>query len=205
MSLPKIMAYGLDKFRRAWRRLLMLLMRPAFSKHGRNLIFDPNDHFNYENIEVGDDVSIGTGAMLLATESRIVMGNKVMLGPKVTIVGGNHNTSVVGKFMYDVHEKRPEDDQDVIIEDDVWIGSGAIILKGVRIGRGSIVAAGALVKKSIPPYVVAGGVPSRIIGLRFGNIETILEHEKNLYPPDRRLSSETLHSLLGDFVEKLDR
>jgi len=79
-------------------------------------------------------------------------------GSNVTIIGGDHNASVVGKFMYDyeVQEKRPEDDQDVIIEDDVWIGTGAIILKGVRLGRGSIVAAGALVRKDVLPYTIVG-------------------------------------------------
>lgn len=196
MILFKVLALGLVKARSAWRRFLMLLLRSAFRGHGRRLIFNPNDHFTFENIEVGDDVSIGSGAMLLATESKIIFGNKVMLGPNVTIVGGNHNTSVVGKFMYDVQDKRPEDDQDVILEDDVWIGSGAIILKGVRIGRGAIVAAGALVNRDVPPYAVVGGVPARVLGLRFDDLDTILEHEKNLYPPAGRLPVEDLHSSL---------
>ncbi len=94
--------------------------------------------------------------------------------------------------MCDVIEKRPEDDQDVIIDDDVWVGSGAIILKGVRVGRGSIIAAGAVVNKDVPPYSIVGGVPARKIGTRFGNVETILKHEASLYQADNRLSVECL-------------
>ncbi|CAG0905860.1 unnamed protein product, partial [Darwinula stevensoni] len=80
-----------------------------------------------------------------------------MFGPNVTIMGGNHNTSVIGAFMYDVREKLPENDQPVIIEDDVWVGTGVIILKGVTIGKGSIIAAGSVVTKSCKPYSILGG------------------------------------------------
>lgn len=192
MTLLRTFSRTLVLLRLVWRRGWMILLRPAFRRHGANLLFDPRDHFNYQNIEIGDDVTIGSGATLMATESRIIIGNKVLMGPKVTIIGGDHNTSQIGKFMYDVTEKRPEDDQDVIIEDDVWIGSGAIILKGVRLGRGSIVAAGAVVKKEVLPYTIVGGVPARVIAIRFGNLEAISRHDRALYPPDRRLHPDEL-------------
>ncbi len=179
------------------RRSLMYLYYPLFRSHGKHFIFDPQDDFTYQNIEVGDDVSIGNGAVLMATESKIIMGNKVMFGPNVTVVGGNHNTSVVGQFMYDVHEKRPEDDQDVVIEDDVWVGSGAIILKGVRIGRGSIIAAGAVVIKDVLPYTIVGGTPAKIISIRFENLETLKMHDSALYPPEKRLSLERLEEIIN--------
>ncbi len=188
-------------WQRIWRRLKMLILRPAFKRYGKNFIFDPNGHYNCDHIEVGDDVSIGVGALFMASESKIVIGNKVMFAPYVTVIGGNHNTSVVGKFMYDVQEKRPEDDHDVIFEDDIWVGSGAIILKGVRVGRGSIIAAGAVVTKDVPPYAVCGGIPARVLSYRF-NQETILAHEAALYPLDKRLSpgdiAKYLNQLGGD-------
>jgi acetyltransferase-like isoleucine patch superfamily enzyme len=53
-----------------------------------------------------------------------------------------------------------------VIEDDVWIGHGATVLKGVRIGRGAVVAAGAVVTRNVEPYTVVGGVPARLIGRR---------------------------------------
>ena len=56
---------------------------------------------------------------------------------------------------------------DIIIEDDVWIGYGAIILSGVHIGQGAAIAAGAVVSKDVPAYAIVGGVPAKIIKYRF--------------------------------------
>ena len=166
------------------RRLKMLMLRPLFRRHGRNFIFDPDAHYSFGTIEVGDDVFIAHGASLGAAISTIRIGSKVMLGPGVMIRGGNHNTSVVGVRMADVRQKLPGDDEDVHIEDDVWIGAGAIILKGVRIARGSIVAAGAVVTKSFPPYSIIGGVPARLIRPRWDEA-TICRHEELLARGDR--------------------
>jgi len=111
-----------------------------------------------------------------------------MFGPNVTIRGGNHNTSVIGKYMYDVHEKRPEDDVPVVIEDDVWVGTDVVILKGVRVGRGSIIAAGAVVNKNVLPYSIVGGVPAKLIKMRWSK-EEIQKHEELLYREENRIDS----------------
>ena len=58
-------------------------------------------------------------------------------------------------------------DQPVVIEDDVWVGANVTILKGVTIGHGSVVAAGAVVTKSCPPYSIIGGVPAKVLRKRF--------------------------------------
>lgn len=76
-------------------------------------------------------------------------------------------------------EKTPEQDAPVIIEDDVWCGANVTILKGVTIGRGSVVAAGAVVTKSFPPYSIIGGVPAKLIKIRF-TLEQIKKHERLL-------------------------
>ena len=132
---------------------------------------------------------------LIAARSKIVIGNHVMFGPEVTIRGGNHRIDIVGRFMKSVtnEEKRQEDDLGGVGEDDVWIGSRAIILHGVTIGRGAVVAAGAVVTKSIPPYAIAAGIPAKVIRFRW-DIETIITHEKRLYPSEMRLSLEALQA-----------
>lgn len=79
----------------------------------------------------------------------------------------------------------------VTIEDDVWTGANITILKGVTIGRGSVVAAGSVVTKSCPPYSIIGGVPAKIIKYRF-TVEQVLEHERLLYPVDKRLRKEDI-------------
>ncbi len=177
-------------------RAMMYVLRPLFYSHGKNFVFDlKGSGFSYSSISVGNDVYIGSGALFISTKS-ITIGNKVMFGPRVTIMGGDHNTSKIGKYMRDVHEKRPEDDLPVVIEDDVWVGTGVIILKGVTIGRGSLVAAGAVVTKSIPPYAIAAGVPAKKIKWRF-SVTDILKHESQLYPADIRLKESFLNELVS--------
>lgn len=178
---------------RVKRRILMVIYRPLFASHGRHFWFDPLGDYSFANIRVGDDVFIGPGAMFIAANTTIEIGNKVMFGPGVTILGGDHNTSVLGRFMYDVKEKRAGDDQPVIIEDDVWVGARAVILKGVRVGRGAIIAAGAVATKNVPPYSVTGGSPARVLKWRW-TVDQIIAHEEQIYPVARRLSASELYA-----------
>ena len=78
---------------------------------------------------------------------------------------------------YDCNEKRQENDLPIVIEDGVWCGANVTILKGVTIGKDSIVAAGAVVTKSFPPYSIIGGVPAKLLKKRFTE-EQIQEHER---------------------------
>lgn len=166
-------------FTRLYRRVKMYALKPLFKSYGKNFKFDPFGQYSFNNISVGNDVYIGPGACLLAGASAIEIGNKVMFGPNVTVVGGDHNTSVIGKYMFDVKEKLPGDDLPVYIHDDVWIGAGAIILKGVTINTGSLIAAGAIVKEDVPKYAIVAGVPAKVIRMRF-NDEEIVRHEQAL-------------------------
>jgi acetyltransferase-like isoleucine patch superfamily enzyme len=161
---------------KCWRRACMISTKQRFAACGQHVVFNPFDSFSYDTITIGNDVFIGKGAVFSASDSSISIGNKVMFGPNVSIMGGDHNTTTLGKYMYDVHEKLPDNDLPVIIEDDTWIGCGATILKGVTIARGSIVAAGSLVLKSCEPYSVLAGVPACVIKKRFTDKE-ITEHE----------------------------
>ncbi len=158
-------------------RVLRACLRPLFGSCGRNVKFDPFDEFSYATIFLADDVFIGRGAKFsAATGNRIVVGSGVMFGPNCTIMAGDHNISEIGRFMFDVHNKCPEDDQPVVIEGDAWIGTGATILKGVTIYRGSVVGAGAVVTHDVPPYAVVAGVPARVLRYRFSEHQ-IEQHE----------------------------
>jgi len=68
-------------------------------------------------------------------------------------------------------------DEKAVIESDVWLGYGVIVLTGVTVGRGSVVAAGSVVSRDIPPYSIAAGVPARVIGQRFQDSSAISRHE----------------------------
>ena len=106
----------------------------------------------------------------------------MIFGPRPTIITGDHRVDVIDKFIMDVsdNEKLPNNDLPVVIEDDVWCGANVTILKGVTISHGSIVAAGAVVTKSFPPYSIIGGVPAKLIKMRFTR-EKAVENDKLLY------------------------
>ncbi len=157
-------------------------------------------YFGLENLSIGNDVSIPRYAHIFCTKAPLTIGNKVVFGPSPTIITGNHRIDVVGKNIVDSHEKLPENDKEIIIEDDIWVGANVTILMGVTIGRGSVVAAGAVVNKSCPPYSIIGGIPAKIIKFRF-NVAQILEHEEKLYPPGKRYAMNELIT----FREKYER
>ena len=115
-----------------------------------------------------------------------------MFGPNVTIIGGNHNTELTGRPMSLNHTKRPEDDLPIVIENDVWVGAGATILKGVTIRRGAIVGACAVVTKDVGPYAIVTGCPAKEVKKRAG-ISEIMAHEKECYPEAQRLSESELN------------
>tara|TARA_B110000046_G_scaffold34755_1_gene37728 strand:+ start:10639 stop:11202 length:564 start_codon:yes stop_codon:yes gene_type:complete len=155
-------------FHKGYDYLLMVLFKSLLDDCGQNVRFFPTkSNILYKNISIGDDVYLGPGATLSASDSRIEIGNKVMFGPNVTIMSGDHNITQIGEYMYDVVHKLPENDQPVFIEDDVWVGTGAVILKGVTIGKGSIIAAGSLVNKDVEKYTIVAGIPAKFIKYRF--------------------------------------
>ena len=181
--------YTIYVVRSSTNRFLSFFYRKMLRGCGSNVRFSAlTSDFTYRNVTIGNDVYIGPHALFLCTESQIFIGNKVLFGPHVTIIGGDHRITDVGRFIYDVLDKHPEDDQDVHIEDDVWIGTNTTLLKGVTVGRGSVVAAGALVTKDVPPYAIVGGVPAKVLKYRF-TPEQIQEHERQLYAEDKRLTN----------------
>jgi maltose O-acetyltransferase len=158
--------------------------------------YDPAGIYDFRNISVGDHVNLGTRCFIKSPRAKVKIGNKVLFGPDVVIIGGDHNTALTGRFIMDMRDARPEDDENVTIEDDVWIGARAIILKGVVIGRGAVIGAGSVVTKSVPPYAMVAGVPAKVLKFR-GDVETILRHEAQLYSPERRLGRELLEKMLN--------
>lgn len=114
---------------------------------------------------------------------RVSIGAYSMLSPYVSIVGGDHAYDKPGvPMIFAGVGEVPE----TIIESDVWIGCGATLMAGVRIGRGAIVAAGAVVTKDVPAYEIHGGVPARKLAERFPRAEDRERHDQMLAQPARR-------------------
>ncbi|MEF8723245.1 MAG: acyltransferase [Candidatus Accumulibacter delftensis] len=128
---------------------------------GKNIRIGPNVKIGSgEQISLGDNSNIGRASWILGKAS---IGDFVMMAPEVIILSSNHEFKDRSTPMI-IQGQRVEDP--VIVCDDVWIGTRAIILPGVTIGSHSIVAAGAVVTKDVAEYSIVGGNPARVIGCR---------------------------------------
>lgn len=188
IKLFKVIPYLIDK-------VLSFCYKKRMKYCGENVYLRPlsSDFKGIENLSIGNNTSIPKKSIFYCTEAPLSIGNNVIFGPCPTIITGDHRTDVIGKYIIDSTEKLPENDIPVIIEDDVWCGCNVTILKGVTIGRGSIIAAGAVVTKSCPPYSVIGGIPAKVLKYRF-TVDEILQHEKLIYPHNLRLSKEDINN-----------
>ena len=166
-----------------WDKLWSAFYKRAMKHCGKGVYLRPmsSDIKGLEHLSIGDGTSIPKGSTIYCTGAPLTIGKKVIFGPQPTIITGDHRIDIIGKYIIDVTvaEKLPENDLPVVIEDDVWIGANVTILKGVTIGKGSVVAAGAVVTKSCEPYSIIGGVPAKLIKMRF-TPEQIVEHERIL-------------------------
>lgn len=175
----------------------VLLVKAMIKRHGKNFKFGPNVVlYNYKEISVGDNVFIGDGTVI-GGNVPVTIGNNVMFGPEVMIRGGDHNFSVVGLPMAKV--KSGGINLPVLIEDDVWIGARATILKGVRIGEGSVVGAASVVTKNVPPYTINVGNPSKPLRCRF----TLNELYNHLKAVNSKYTSAELKSVYEELNIKI--
>lgn len=136
-----------------------------FPKCGNNVNIKKGAKFGLgNNIEIGDNSDIGLNAYISGCDSggKLIIGNNVIMAPEVTILTLKHNYNDKDLPI----SKQGFKPSVVIIEDDVWIGYRATILPGVKISKGSVIAAGAVVTKDVNPYMVVGGVPAKFIKRR---------------------------------------
>lgn len=153
--------------------LKVIIIKASIKSHGSNFKLGPNVIlYNYRQIIVGNNVFIGDGTTI-GGNVPVTIGDNVMFGPEVMIRGGDHNISVVGKPMAKV--KTGGVNRPIVIENDVWIGTRAIILKGVKIREGAVIGAGALLTKDVLPYSINIGFPSKPARCRF-TIEELQSH-----------------------------
>lgn len=117
-------------------------------------MFPPFNSDCGKNIHVGEGVFINSGCKF-QDQGGIYIGDHSLIGHNVVLATLNH--------ALDPRKRSSLEPAPIHIEEDVWIGSGAIVLPGVRIGHGAVVAAGAVVTKDVAPLTVVGGVPAKLI------------------------------------------
>lgn len=151
------------------------LVKRMFKKTGEHFWIEPPLYFAY-----GSHISIGEGFyancnLTVIDDGEVDIGNYVLFGPNVTIATTGHPADPEKRRGGQMYACK------VVIEDDVWIGGGAIVNPGVTIGRGSVIGAGSIVTKDIPPNVIAVGNPCKVL-------RSIGEKDKVFYYKDRRFA-----------------
>lgn len=159
----------LNKFKRKWRKLNKDNGTLAMNIFPSNLVSVGKESYGELNI------------VTFNTNSKLSIGSYCSIAQKVTfLLDVEHHINRISTYPFSAKILQNGDEAfskgDIKIDDDVWIGYGVIIMSGVHIGQGAIVAAGSVVTKDVPPYAIVGGIPAKIIKYRFD--ESLIEKLK---------------------------
>jgi acetyltransferase-like isoleucine patch superfamily enzyme len=154
------------------RLIYYLRSYSSFKKRGKNIILSKGGVFiRPDEITIGSNVFISNNFHISARN--LTIGNNVIIGPNLVIECDNHVFSHIGKNMFETRNERKIGF--VTIEDDVWIGANVTILPNSKIQEGTIIGAGSIVNKVLPPYSICVGTPCKPIKTRF-NKKELEEH-----------------------------
>lgn len=150
------------------RNLVFKTILEDFGNGGGGTTIDYKTYIRYPSkVSIGKGTTINRGCRFYASyhykDVRIKIGNHVAVAPEVSFFAAGHDYTDLSL---------PDTAESIIVKDYVWIGARSIILQGVTIGEGAVVAAGSIVTKDVPPYTVAAGIPARVIK------ERVLKREK---------------------------
>lgn len=139
--------------------LRTMIFKSTFRKFGRGTFLDYNVYVRYPfKVSIGAATAINRGcriyASFLVKDAEIVIGNHVALGPDVRLLSATHDYETLDLV---------DTAATIRIHDYAWIGGGSTILPGVEIGEGTVVGAGSIVTRSLPPWSIAVGNPARVI------------------------------------------
>lgn len=159
------------------------------------LVSNPKNVFLYGNNGLNH-------ATLLTTNAKFIMKKNSGAAVGLKVSTGNHARIIGLPYRLITEDIKPKGlDKDVIVEEDVWIGMNVTLLAGVTIGRGTTVAASAVVTKSMPPYCICGGIPAKFIKF-YWTIDEIIEHEIKLYSEKERFTRKQLEDIFKKYNNK---
>lgn len=136
-----------------------VIFQLLLKRYDKSSIIDYKTYIRYpSHVKIGSRTTINRGCCLFAShyhkDVEISIGNHVAVGPGTYFLAAGHDYRT--RDLADTAES-------IYVEDDVWIGARSIILQGVTIGKGAVIAAGSVVTRNVPPYTIAAGVPARVI------------------------------------------
>ncbi|MDR0231293.1 MAG: acetyltransferase [Dysgonamonadaceae bacterium] len=204
----KILGYLLSKFQKILYSYKNTAILKRLGAGGKDVAIQyPFNINDAKNLFLEDGVNIGPGATIFATRAKIYIGKNTFSGPNLTMISGDH-PYLPGEYMLKLRKYilcKTIDitvyDKDIIIEQDVWIGANVLILKGVKIGRGAIIAGGSVVTKDVPAYSITGGVPAKVIKFKW-DISQIIKHENFLFEEEsQRMTEDDITKMFNMYLK----
>ena len=171
-----------------------------FGKIGDHCNFGYGATMNPQNIYMDDYSRIQNHLNFISYKGKLIVKKYAAVGAGCTIIPGDHVPTVGVPQYLAGHLHINDVDGEIVIGEDAWVGAGTLLLSHCSIGRGAVVAAGAVVSKPVPPYAVVAGVPAKIIATRF-TIDQILQHESELYPVEERMSRTKLEEVFNEYFQ----
>lgn len=172
-----------------------------FRAAGHHVDVIPNSTLVPKNIIAEDFTRIQNLNNMISNNGKLVLKKYSCIGSQCIIIPGNHVPTVgVPQYLSKLHIN--DVSNDIVVEEDCWIGAGCVILSKARFGRGCVVGAGSLITKPVPPYAVAVGSPLKIVGARFTK-DQIIEHERILYAPEERYTRQEIDDLFDKYFKGL--
>ncbi len=194
VKISKLLIKILEKKTSIIDNIYRRLLKEKMGFCGKNVDIRFNSIYKPEHIFLSDNTNIFEGFTFISDNGCFYMKENSGAAQGLTVITDTHSREV-GHLLKDselFYKGKGNISSDVIVEEDVWIGANVTLLPGSRIGRGANIGANAVVRSKIPPYSIVIGNPAKIVGFCFSPNE-IIEHERNLYPEDKRLSIEDLN------------
>lgn len=173
-------------------------LRRQFGRIGNHTYVKLNSQLVPKNMFLDDYVVIQDHVNFISNTGRLFVGKYSVISAGCIIIPGKHHLKVGMPFYVNTQYHLCDEDMDIIVGEDCWIGAGSILLPGVTIGRGAVVGAGSVVTKDIPPYAVVAGAPAKIIAKRMTEDE-VLVHEMAIYDEGKRLEKRVVRSLFENY------
>lgn len=177
--------------------MLLLGITKYGCKHPTSFLSHDVVVYRPQNLYLHEHASVAYGAVIMNWRAKFIMKRYSGAAFGLIVITGNH-MRIKGKLYKQVTDKDKDSlksgknfDKDVVVEEDVWIGSNVTLLGGSHVGRGSNIGSGSVVRGAVPPYAIVMGNPAKVVGFSFTPQE-VIEHEKTLYPEEERIPIETL-------------
>ena len=194
--MKKLIARVISLSSRLSNRLYGSILKSALGYCGKNVILHkPSVCSNPGNLYLYNNTSIMKNWTFLSDTGKFIMKDHSIASTNLVIITGNHNRVLEHTLQESIANRLADKEKDIVLEEEVWLGTNVTLLPGITIGRGATVAAGSVVNRDLPPYTLCAGIPAKVKKV-YWTEEQIIKHEECVYDPEKRMPLSEIHDLI---------